>query len=99
MKKWILPLLLCAAILPACAPAIADEPAVSGVTETPPAIPVATPAYKEGDVLAVGKDGKMTKVDLTKFQIQPVEWQAYPALWPGVEIGLRQDGTVLWRRK
>lgn len=74
------------------APAIAAAPA--------PAKHVYVP--QPGDVVEVSKDGDVTvftKIDINKFFVLGVEWLPVSQLSPGVEVGLRQDGVVIWRRK
>lgn len=74
-----------------------------------PTPPIAAPAPAKhvyvpqpGDVVEVSKDGDLTvftKIDINKFFVLGVEWLPVSQLSPGVEVGLRQDGVVIWRRK
>lgn len=72
-----------AAMLLVATAVLADEPAA-------PAEPAPVPKMAPGEVYSVDKEGKPVKVDLNKLQIQQIEW---------FELGLRGDGTVMWRRK
>lgn len=51
---------------------------------------------RPGDVLTVGQDSGLSKVDMGNFYVLPIEWQ--PASPGSVQYGLRADGVVMWRK-